>query len=64
MNSWQSDKEQTHYSVKPALAASAEIVRELTIPEDYAGMRLDQALARCCRIGPGAVCRNGFWKNG
>jgi len=46
MNSWQSDKEQAHYSAKPALAASAEIVRELTIPKDYAGMRLDQALAQ------------------
>lgn len=45
-NSPESKDECNHYSVKPILSESAESVTELTIPQDYAGMRLDQTLAR------------------
>lgn len=42
----ESNREQANYSAKLALVESAEIIRELVIPQDYAGMRLDQALAQ------------------
>lgn len=38
--------ENNHYSAKPISSESTESIIELTIPHDYAGMRLDQALAR------------------
>ncbi len=41
-----SNREMAHYSAKPTEAEPAEIVRELMIPQNYGGMRLDQALAR------------------
>lgn len=46
MNSRENKEEYFHYSAKPLLPESAEAVVELTIPPDFAGMRLDQALAR------------------
>jgi 23S rRNA pseudouridine1911/1915/1917 synthase len=46
MNSLENKNGCSHYSAKPILPESAEIVIELTIPPDCAGMRLDQALAR------------------
>nr|WP_256327823.1 23S rRNA pseudouridine(1911/1915/1917) synthase RluD [Nitrosospira sp. Nl5] len=45
MNSQENKNERSHYSAKLILPEPAEIVIELTIPPDYAGMRLDQALA-------------------
>ena len=46
MNLRESNKGWIHYSAKPALSEPAEIIHELTIPQHYAGMRLDIALAQ------------------
>ncbi|MDN5881895.1 MAG: 23S rRNA pseudouridine(1911/1915/1917) synthase RluD [Nitrosospira sp.] len=46
MNSLANTDKNSYYSAKPVVPESAEVVIELTIPVDCAGMRLDQALAR------------------
>jgi 23S rRNA pseudouridine1911/1915/1917 synthase len=46
MDLQESNGEKTHYSAKPAPAESVEITRQLMIPQNYGGMRLDQALAQ------------------
>jgi 23S rRNA pseudouridine1911/1915/1917 synthase len=46
MDLQESNREKTHYSSKATRAEPVEVTRELMIPQNYAGMRLDQALAR------------------
>src|SRR5690348_2681644 len=46
MNSRENENTGTDYNVKPILSEPAEPMSALTIPAEFAGMRLDLALAR------------------
>ncbi len=46
MDLGENNRERPHYSAKPAPTERAEITRELMIPQNFGGMRLDQALAQ------------------
>jgi 23S rRNA pseudouridine1911/1915/1917 synthase len=46
MNSRENENTGTNYNVKPILSEPAEPMSALTIPAEFAGMRLDLALAR------------------